>query len=380
MKILFTTGGTGGHFYPVIAIAEAVHEVVREKKYIEPQLYYAAPDPYDADLLFANDITFLQTPAGKLRRDNSFLSRVSNFFDLFKTLFGTVTSVWRLFFLYPDVVLGAGGYASFPTLLAARLLRIPVVIYSTDAEPSRVNKWAGKFAAKVAISFPEAASFFPKDKVAYTGNPIRKALLLPVREGIYEFLKLSPDIPVILVLGGSQGAMAINEVVLSALPRLLEKYQVVHQTGVANIEEITGRVRIILSDNPNAARYKAFGYLDALAMRMSAGAAKLVVTRAGAGGIFEIATWGLPSIVVPIPQSISHDQTRNAYSYAREGAATVIEQNNLTPGVLVSEVERILSNPDIMRRMSLAARAFSRPDAGRTIAEALLTIAISHES
>ena len=379
MKILFTTGGSGGHFYPVIAIAEAVHELAHERKYIEPKLYYAAPDPYDADLLFANDITFLPTAAGKLRRDSSVLSYLFNFIDLFKTLWGVVKSVWRLFFLYPDVVLGAGGYASFPTLVAARILRIPVIIYSTDAEPSRVNRWAGKFAKKVAISFPEAAEYFPKDVVAYTGNPIRKALLLPVREGIYEFLQLRPDLPVILVVGGSQGAMALNEAILGALPKLVETYQVVHQTGTANIEEVTGRAGIILHDNPNANRYKPFGYLDSLAMRMAAGAAKLVVTRAGAGSIFEIATWGLPSIVVPIPQSISHDQTRNAYSYARGGAAVVIEQNNLTPGVLVSEVERILEHPAIMQKMSMAARGFSRPDAARTIADALLTIAISHE-
>ena len=379
MKILFTTGGSGGHFYPIIAIAEAVHEIVHEKKYIEPKLYYAAPDPYNADLLFANNITFLPTAAGKLRRDASVLNFFLNFIDLFKTLWGSVKSLWRLFFLYPDVVLGGGGGPSFPTLLAARVLHIPVIIYSTDAEPSRVNRWAGTFAKKVAVSFPEAEKYFPKNVVAYTGNPIRKTLLLPVREGIYEFLKLSADLPVIVVLGGSQGAQAINEVVLGALPTLLEKYQVVHQTGAANLDEVTGRARIILTDNPNGHRYKPFGYLDALAMRMAAGAAKLVVSRAGAGGIFEIATWALPSIIIPIPQSISHDQTRNAYSYARAGAAVVIEQNNLTPGVLVSEIERILNNREIAQKMSIAAKGFSRPDAARTIADALLTIAISHE-
>lgn len=380
MKILFTTGGSGGHFYPVIAIAEAVHELVREKKYIEPKLYYAAPDPYDADLLFANDITFMPTAAGKLRRDSSISSIFLNFIDLFKTLWGIIKSLWRLFFLYPDVVLGAGGYASFPTLLAARILRIPVVIYSTDAEPSRVNRWAGKFAKKIAISFPEAAQYFPKEMVAYTGNPIRKALLLPVRQGVYEFLKLNPDLPVILVLGGSQGATALNEAILGALPKLVAKYQVIHQTGAANIAEVAGRAKVILKDVAHADRYKPFAYLDALAMRMSAGAAKLVISRAGAGSIFEIATWGLPSIIVPIPQSISHDQTRNAYSFAREGATVVIEQNNLTPGLLESEVERILEHPDIMRTMGVAARNFARPDAARTIADALLAIAVSHES
>lgn len=112
---------------------------------------------------------------------------------------------------------------------------------------------------------------------------------------------------------------------------------------------------------------------------MTAGAAKLVISRAGST-IFEIASWGVPSILVPIPEPIAHDQTKNAFSYARSGAATVIEQNNLTPGLLVSEVERILDNPDIYRTMSHAARAFSRADAARSIAEALLDITLSHEA
>jgi UDP-N-acetylglucosamine--N-acetylmuramyl-(pentapeptide) pyrophosphoryl-undecaprenol N-acetylglucosamine transferase len=199
MKILFTGGGSGGHFYPIIAIAEAMRDLVREQKILEPLLYYAAPTPYDRDSLFANGITFVPAAAGKIRRYFSLL----NFFDIFKTAWGVVRSLVRMFFLYPDVVLGSGGYGSFPTLVAARIFRIPVVIYATDAVPSRVNVWAGKFAVKVAISFPEAEAFFPKNKIAFTGSPIRKAALLPAREGVWEFLHLNPDIPVILIIGGS---------------------------------------------------------------------------------------------------------------------------------------------------------------------------------
>lgn len=376
MKILFTSGGSGGHFYPIVAVAEAVHELVREKKLIEPQLFYAAHEPYDTEVLFANNITFIQIPAGKLRHYFSLL----NVIDAFKTGWGMLYALWRLFFLYPDVVLGAGGYGSFPTLFAARILRIPVVIYATDAEPSRVNTWAGKFAKKIAISFPEAAVKFPADKVAFTGNPVRKTLMLPAREGAFEFLKLDPNVPVIAVIGGSQGAVTINDAILAALPQLVEKYQIVHQTGEANIKEVEGRAKIALGDSMNATRYKSFAYLNELALRMTAGAAKLIISRAGAGSIFEIALWGIPSILVPIPESISHDQMKNAFAYARTGAAVVIEQNNLTSGVLLSEIERILSNPDIVRSMSAAARSFARVDAAKTIAEALLSIALSHES
>src|ERR1700722_15524333 len=155
MKILFTGGGSGGHFYPIIAVAEAVNTEVRERKLLEPQLYYAAPDPYDREMLVAQNITFVATSAGKVRNYTSVLNTI----DYIKTGWGVLRSLIRVFFLYPDVVFGTGGYASFPSLLAAKLFRIPVVIYATDAEPSRVNKWAGKFAAKIAISFPEAATY-----------------------------------------------------------------------------------------------------------------------------------------------------------------------------------------------------------------------------
>jgi len=375
MKILLTGWGSGGHFYPLIAVAEAIQDVVRERKLLEPNLYYAAPDPYDREMLVANNITFVPTAAGKIRNYFSIL----NFIDSFKTLWGIIRASVRIFFLYPDVVFATGGFGSFPTLLAARFFRIPVVIYATDAEPSRVNRWAGKFAVKVALSFPEAAKFFPADKVAYTGNPLRKAVLLPAREGAYEFLKLTPELPVILIWGGSQGAQMLNEAVLDALPELLKKYQIIHQTGKANIDDITSRAKVVVTDKALLERYKPFGYLNDLAVRMSAGVASLVISRAGAGSIFEIATWGLPSILVPIPEPTSHDQTKNAFSYARGGAAVVIEQNNLTPRLLASEVDRIFDNKEIAHAMSTAARQFGRPDAAKAIATALLDIALSHE-
>jgi UDP-N-acetylglucosamine--N-acetylmuramyl-(pentapeptide) pyrophosphoryl-undecaprenol N-acetylglucosamine transferase len=233
MKILFTGGGTGGHFYPIIAVAEAVNDIAQQDHLVEPLLYFAASDPYDRDALITQNIQYIYSTAGKTRRYFSIL----NYFGMFKTGFGVVWSMFRTFFLYPDVVFGKGGYESFPSLLAARMFGIPVVIHESDATPGRVNKWAGKFAAKIAVSYPEAAEFFPKEKVAFTGNPVRKAALIPAREGAFEFLKMDPALPVLLILGGSQGAQAINEAILTALPQLVEKYQIIHQTGINNFEE-----------------------------------------------------------------------------------------------------------------------------------------------
>jgi UDP-N-acetylglucosamine--N-acetylmuramyl-(pentapeptide) pyrophosphoryl-undecaprenol N-acetylglucosamine transferase len=374
MKILLTGGGTGGHFYPLIAVAEAIREIVAERKLIEPQLYFAAPDAYDAEALFANDIIFVKTSAGKLRRYFSFFTII----DFFKTAWGVTVSVFRIFFLYPDVVFAKGGYGSFPTLLAARLFRIPVVIHESDTVPGRVSKWAGKFAVRIALSYPQAAQYFPEQKTAVTGNPIRKALMRKATEGAHEFLKLERELPVILVLGGSQGSVTINDCVMRALPQLVEKYQIIHQTGEANLAEAQQIASVVLNGSPFAGRYRPFGTLNELAMRMSAGAANLVLSRAGST-IFEIAAWGLPSILVPIPNTIVKDQTTNAFTYARTGAAVVIEQNNLSPNLLISEILRIMENKDLYARMALAAQAASSGDAAHIIADELLTIALGHE-
>lgn len=375
MKILFTGGGTGGHFYPIVAVAEAINDEVREKHLLEPKLYYAAPDPYDREVLLANNITWVPTSAGKVRNYFSVL----NFFDYFKTGWGVARACMRIFFLYPDVVFSTGGYASFPTLAAARLFSIPVVIFNADATPGRVTKWAAKFATKIAVGFAECAEQLPKDKVAHTGNPVRKAALVPAREGGHEFLHLKKDVPTILVTGGSQGSQAINDAILDALPKLLEEYQLVHQTGRANFQDVSGRARVAVPDSATLERYKPFDYLNDLATRMAAGTASLVISRAGAGNIFEVASWGLPAILVPIPESISHDQTKNAFAYARAGGASVIEQNNLTPGLLLSEIHRILGSEQIKHAMQNAARSFARPDAAKLIANAILDIGLSHE-
>lgn len=375
MKIVFTGGGSGGHFYPIIAVAEAINDLTRERKLIEPQLYYAAPDPYDREMLIANGITFVQASAGKRRNYRSLL----NFVDYFKTGWGVLRSVLHIFFLYPDVIFSTGGYAAFPTLLAARLFGIPVVLLNCDASPGRVNAWAAHFAKKVAVAFVEGGQYFPQGKVAHTGNPVRKAALVPAREGAREYFKFTADMPVILVTGGSQGSQALNDAVIAALPQLITKYQIIHQTGPANIDDVIGRARVAMGDSLHTDRYKPLGYLNDLQTRLAAGAADLVVSRAGAGNIFEVASWGVPAILVPIPEPTSHDQTKNAFAYARAGGAVVIEQQNLTSGVFLSEINRILTNEPLRHAMINAARAFARADAARVIADAILDIGLSHE-
>jgi UDP-N-acetylglucosamine--N-acetylmuramyl-(pentapeptide) pyrophosphoryl-undecaprenol N-acetylglucosamine transferase len=375
MRIVFTGGGSGGHFYPIIAVAEALNRLVEEKRLLRPELYYIGPEPYDARALYENGIVFKASPAGKMRRYFSIL----NFFDLFKTGAGVVKAILQLYKLYPDVVFGKGGYASFPTLLAARLLRIPVIIHESDVVPGRVSAWAGTFARRIAISYPETAHYFKGKQVAHTGNPVRYELHLKAKEGGAEFLKLDKNIPTLLFLGGSQGAQVINDAVLDLLTDLVARYQVIHQTGTKNFEEVERTAKLILRQNEHAERYKPYAFLNPLALKMAAGAANVIISRAGSGSIFEIALFETPAILIPIPESISHDQKKNAYAYARHGGALVIEEPNLTPHLLLSEIHRILGDKALQASMISAAQSFAMPEAAKHIAEGILSLALEHE-
>ncbi len=378
MRIVLAGGGTGGHFYPLIAVAEAIEDLSLERTLIEPELFYIGPPPFDMAALHEHEIRYLQSSAGKLRRYKS----VFNVIGLIATAWGVLRSTMQLYRLYPDVVFSSGGYAAFPTLSAARLLRIPCVIYDADAKPGRVSLWSSKFAAWIGVAHPEAAAQFPKgvrDRIARVGHPIRREIEHPTAEGGHEFLKLDKSVPTIFIMGGSQGARAINEVVIDALPELVKSYNVIHQTGTANVEEAANVAKVVLKNSPYAERYRAFGLLNTLALRMAAGVSILVIARAGSGTIFEIASWGLPAILIPIPEDVSHDQTDNAFSFARAGAATVIEQRNLAPHILLAEIQRIVNDPARKDAMSAAAKAFARPEAARKIATTLLDTALQHE-
>lgn len=379
MKIVFTGGGTGGHFYPIIAVAEKVNQIADTENILEPKLYYISDSPYDPEVLFENGILFEEVYAGKMRVNPSIKGRILNFLDMFKVALGTINAIYKLFSIYPDVVFGKGGYASFPTLLAARILGIPVIIHESDSAPGRVNRWAGKFAKRIAVSFKDAGEFFPLEKVAWTGQPIRSTIEHPaLRSEALEYFKFESNLPVIFIIGGSQGAELINNTILDALPRLLKDYQIIHQTGVNNYKAVKGRADVILSDSEYKARYVSIPFLNPLAMKMAAGVATLIVSRAGST-IFEIASWNVPSILVPFTESNADHSKINAFSYARAGCCNVIEEMNMTANILSSEIDRMLGDKDEYNEMVQNTKNFAKPNAAKTIAQEIVDIALSHE-
>ena len=375
MKIVFTGGGTGGHFYPIIAVAQKVNKIIDEDKIIGAKLYYISDSPYDKEALFENGLLYEEVNAGKMRTYSS----LKNYSDIFKTFFGVIGGVFKLFSIYPDVVFGKGGYASFPTILAARILRIPVLIHESDSAPGRVNKWAGHFAKRIAVSFKEATEYFPAKRVAWIGQPIRTEIEHPAEHNkALEYFKLESDLPVVLILGGSQGAELINNTVLDALPKLVKKYQVIHQTGVRNFKMVTERAEVVFDGDQDKSRYVPINFLNPLQMKMAAGAATIIISRAGST-LFEIASWGIPSILIPFTESNADHAKKNAFNYARAGACSVIEEMNMTANILNSEIDRIVGDKIIYERMAKSAQAFNKPGAAEKIARELVDMALKHE-
>lgn len=375
MKILLTGGGTGGHFYPLMAVARALNAVADQEKIAKLDLIYMAESPYDKNVLLQNGIKFKKTYSGKIRRYFSFL----NILDMFKIIPGVIRSVFGMYFDFPDAVFSKGGADSFPAVLAARILGIPIMIHESDTAPGKANLWTGRFAKRIAISFAETADYFPKNKTALVGNPIRQEFFVRNTLGAREYFNIKNDVPVVFVFGGSQGAKNINDNLLDILPELVSVCQIIHQCGMNNYKETKGRAELILEKSAFKNRYHLYAYLEFDAMRMAYGSSDLVVSRAGSGSIFEIAASGLPSIVIPLTEAAQNHQRENAYAYAKSGAAIVIEERNLKPHLLKSEMERVLASKELLKQMSEAAKRFSKIGAAEKIARELIRLAIEHK-
>lgn len=375
-RILLTGGGTGGHIYPLIAVAEAARRTARQNG-AEIQFYYLGAPGAFRDVLSGANIKTFSVLGGKLRSYFSFL----NFLDVFFTFLSFFQAIFRLFFIMPNAVFSKGGPGSLPVILAARFYRIPVILHESDAVPGRSNLAAARFAARVAISFMGAAKYFKKGiNIALTGTPIRE-LFSNFQLEKTEALKawgFKENLPVLLFISGSQGAVRMNDFVLNALPELVRRFQIIHQTGFGNYDDVKSQSDVsVKSFTPDEREhYRAVPYFvsDEDFVRAFV-AADLVVSRAGGSAIYELAAFGKPAILVPLPESASDHQRINAYEYAKTGAAVVIEQENLLQGIFQSQVEKILGSKEAVIKMSEAARVFAKPEAASAIAAELLKIA-----
>jgi UDP-N-acetylglucosamine--N-acetylmuramyl-(pentapeptide) pyrophosphoryl-undecaprenol N-acetylglucosamine transferase len=329
---------------------------------------YLGPDGFSSEALKSEGIRAKYILAGKMRR---YLSPMI-FLDLLKMPPGFFQSYWHMFWFMPDVIFSKGGYGGVLPVIVGWMFRIPIIIHESDSVPGLANRILARLAEKIMLSFNATLAFFPSKKVILVGNPVRSELFTRVVENSNEALGIRSQKPIVLVIGGSQGARQINELTLLAVPELVKKYEIIHQCGAENLMQVQKGAAIQLKNAEEKALYHIYPVLSEDEIASAYALARVVVSRAGSGAIFEIAAAGKPSVLIPYAPAAGGHQEKNAHAYAQSGAAIVLEGENLTPHMIISEVDSIVENVKRSQSMSQAARNFAKPDAAGRIAEELL--------
>jgi UDP-N-acetylglucosamine--N-acetylmuramyl-(pentapeptide) pyrophosphoryl-undecaprenol N-acetylglucosamine transferase len=380
MRILVTGGGTGGHITPVLATVDALK---RRDKDIDI-LYVGQAGSLEAKIARSVGLEFKAIQAGKFRRYGlgwrMFLDIATlgqNLADGIKVVQGTASSWGIIRKFKPDVIFCKGGYVSLPVGLAARLCGTKYVIHESDVDPGLTNRVLAKAASKIAVGFPvENYRQWPAAKLVFTGSPVRQDVVGRHRlEGLAKF-KLSDKSPIVLVVGGSQGARSINDATVGALPELLKQYQLIHIAGERDVERVRSQVkRMGIIDHEN---YRLVSFMQE-GLGLAYAAADVVVSRAGATTIAELAALAKPAILVPAGHL--HDQPHNAKVLGRLGAAKVVQDDRLTPESLMLSLKQILESPEEQQLLMHAIGRFGVKDADERLADVILGAAsVNHEA
>lgn len=367
MKIVLTGGGTGGHIIPLITVAKKIKEQVGQTDNIE-FLFIGPKGKMEEELMAQAGIPTKTVMVGKMRRYFSF----HHFIDPCKVLIGIIQALWYLLADMPDAIFSKGGYASVPVVLVGWLYRIPILIHESDSIPGMTNDILGKLSTRVAVSYVEAEKDFAASQVVLTGNPVREDINKGDAAAGRAKFSFMDSKKIIFVNGGSQGSRVINNKILNILPELLRRYQIIHQTGSANYEEVVHRAAEF---GIKAGRdgYQPVGFIgeemkDVFAM------ADMVIARGGANYISEIAANAKPSILIPLLNSANDHQKMNAYSIARMGGCIVLEENNLGENMLLGKIDEIMTNEELRSGLSRNVQQFYHPDAAEKIASGIISM------
>ncbi|HEY9678237.1 MAG TPA: undecaprenyldiphospho-muramoylpentapeptide beta-N-acetylglucosaminyltransferase [Drouetiella sp.] len=371
-RIVLTGGGTGGHVYPALSVAEQL----KDDPDVEAILYIGAQGHLEERLAAERNIEFIGLSVAGLPRKLSF-KLASWPFQMLSSM-NRAKSILEKF--KPTAVLGTGGYASAPPLAAAMVTSVPYAVHEPDAHPGLVNRVFGKNAKLVSLGMEGAADqFHPVDgKVVVNGNPVGKKFVQAVgKDAARATFGLSPEPTTLLITGGSQGAQAINEAVLKALPELLALepvIQIIHQVGEKNFADYKQRLDPAIVENP---RYHLRPYFDDLSTAYAA--SDLTVCRAGAMTISELAVTGTPAIFIPYPFAAQDHQTFNANFIADKGAARVLMQSNLTADSFSKLLKEILFDSDKLSAMRDAMQRLGKPDAAANLAQNLKELSTNYQ-
>ncbi len=348
MRIVLTGGGTGGHIYPALSVAQCLEG--------DDLLYVGSADGPEAAIVPQAGLEFRSVPTRKLSRTPS----TSNLAALAVSGYGVVKGLALLRRWKPDVVLGTGGFASTGIMFAALALRIPTVVHEANAVPGRVNTLLGRWCTRVAVTYPETVSAFPAGKTVHTGMPVRRDLMQADGSSALRALGFDADKPLLLISGGSGGAQTLNRAVVGALEALGERgIQVAHQTGKTQFE---GVMKEVGTAPPH---YRPLAYIDDMPSLLAA--ATLVVCRGGSSTLAEVTALGKPAIVVPYPFAVADHQTANARALDQAGAAVLIRDAEFTPARLLAECDRLLGDQEALDCLARASKGLGRPDAARAV-------------
>ncbi len=323
-KIMLTGGGTAGHVTPNLALLPSL------KKQGYEILYVGSYQGIEKKLIEGAGIPYQGISSGKLRRYFDF----KNFSDPFRVVKGYAEALKLIKTFKPDVVFSKGGFVAVPVVLAAKHYKVPTIIHESDITPGLANKICIPSAKHVCCNFPETLDYLPKDKAILTGSPIREELLQGDRLSGLQYTHLSPDRPVILIIGGSLGSVKVNTAVRSILPRLLETFQIIHICGKEHLDDS-------LIGTPGYVQYE---YVDKPLKHLFA-AADIVISRAGANSICELLALRKPNLLIPLSAAASRgDQILNAKSFQKQGFSAVLEEESLTDETLYQEIQALYDN------------------------------------
>lgn len=323
-RIILTGGGTAGHVTPNIALLPRLKELGYDIQYI------GSYTGIEKELIEPFGIPYHGISSGKLRRYFS----VQNFTDPFRVLKGFREAHKMIRQLKPDVIFSKGGFVSVPVVLAGKRCKVPVIIHESDMTPGLANKIAIPSAAKVCCNFPETLKSLPEGKAVLTGSPIRQELLSGNKIAAMDMCHFTSDKPVILVIGGSLGAVAVNNAVREALPELLKDFQIIHLCGKGKMDESLKDVE----------GYCQFEYIKNELRNLFA-LADIVISRAGANAICELLALHKPNLLIPLSANASRgDQILNARSFERQGFSLVLEEEQLTKETLLNAVKTLYEN------------------------------------
>jgi UDP-N-acetylglucosamine--N-acetylmuramyl-(pentapeptide) pyrophosphoryl-undecaprenol N-acetylglucosamine transferase len=368
LTVVLAGGGTGGHTAAGLALAKALRARLGDGVRVA---WVGSQRGIEATWVPAAGIPYHAIPTGKLRRQLAWRN-VTDLTVRVPAGFGRALAL--LGRLRPDVVVATGGFVAVPTAVAAAARRCPLLVHEQVVVPGLANRLIGRVAARIAVTFAASASAFPAGKVVVTGNPIRPELHAGRRERAFERFGLDPALPLTYVTGGALGAHRVNRVVGAALTDLLGVTQLVHQTGdsvhgdLAWLQGVAARL-----PPPLAARYRVVALVGEELGDLYA-AASVVVGRAGAGTVTELAALGLPAILIPLPGARGDEQTANAQVLADAGAAVLLPEVELTPERLVREVGQLLGDSERRRTMAAHARALATPGAAERLVDLVLAL------